>query len=398
LTRRPHILFVDDETRILGGLRRMLRAHRDRWDMAFAESGEDALAIMRSTPCDVIVSDYRMPGMDGVELLQHVRDDYPGTARVILSGQTNEDSLLKSFVLAHVFLNKPSGEDEIVETIERLIEVRETAADEEVRRDVAFIESLPSPPNTLYEMIEALDSEDASARSVAEVVEKDPAAAAKVLHLVNSSAYALGRHVGNIAQAVALLGLNTVRGLVLMHDLIRTFDAVGSVPAEWIERTTVHSVETSRLARQFAAGTPWEHDAFTAGLLHDVGQLVLASSRPVAWAEVIETWQRDDGSLSAAELAAFGVSHIDIGTHLLGLWGLPDQVIEAVSGHATTERLTAVTDISTAVALARAVVEAELGPVCGGSDILGALDEQELAAPVQGSINRWRRERTTLKR
>src|SRR5690349_3817692 len=103
MTGQPHILFVDDEPRILGGLRRMLRAHRDRWDMSFAGGGAEALETMRDRPCDVIVSDYRMPGIDGATLLAHVRDNYPGTARVILSGQTNEDSLLKIIMLAHRF-------------------------------------------------------------------------------------------------------------------------------------------------------------------------------------------------------------------------------------------------------------------------------------------------------
>ena len=108
MTARPHILFVDDEPMILGGLRRMLRPSRDRWDMSFVDSGEAALAVLRAQPCDVIVSDFRMPGMNGAQLLELVRRDHPGTARVILSGHANQESMLSIMVLAHEFLTKPT--------------------------------------------------------------------------------------------------------------------------------------------------------------------------------------------------------------------------------------------------------------------------------------------------
>ncbi|MCA2213178.1 response regulator [Jidongwangia harbinensis] len=384
MSDRPHVLFVDDEPRILGGLRRMLRAYRDRWDMSFAEGGEAALAAMREQPCDVIVSDYRMPGMDGAELLERVRNDYPGTARVILSGQTNEDNLLHIMVLAHEFLTKPSSPEQLVATLDRLIGVRTDAAD--------FVESLPSPPSALVELVQALDAEDASPASVGEIIERDPAATAKVLHLVNSSAYTAGRTVSNVSQAVVLLGLHTVRGLVLMHDLIRTFDVGGELPAGWIDGLTRHSVETSRLARLLAEGQDWESHAFTAGLLHEVGQLVLASSRPAAFRLVLDSWHAAaDGSvdLCPTEQAAFGVSHLDVGAKLLGRWGLPAPVIEAVSGPAGPDRPAAV-DATWAVSLAHGAVEAELGPVCGRCHGAVPDDADALDPPARDVLSRWR--------
>ena len=399
---RPHILFVDDEPRILGGLRRMLRTHRDRWDMSFAEGGEAALAALRDRPCDVIVSDYRMPGMNGAQLLERVRLEYPGTARVILSGQTNEDNLLSIMVLAHEFLTKPSSPEQLVATVERLIDVR-TPTGTGARPDRADVQSLPSPPHTLVELIEALDNDDASAQSVGTIIERDPAATAKVLQLVNSSAYTVGRKISDVGQAVALLGLQTVRGLVLMHDLIRTFDVAGGLPVEWMEELTLHSVETSRLCRMFADGTDWESNAFTAGLLHEVGQLVLAAMRPREFAESLAAW-RDPGPeppekafLCVTESAVIGFSHIDAGADLLRFWGLPDPVIEAVAGHAVTVQPPAVTDAATAVALAHMAVEAELGPVCGPF-ATAPLEEDQLGGPTLEVITRWRREQSRRRR
>jgi HD-like signal output (HDOD) protein len=376
------VLFVDDEPRILGGLRRMLRPYRERWDMSFAEGGEAALATMRERACDVIVSDYRMPGMDGAQLLEQVRREHPGTARVILSGQTNEDNLLRIMVLAHEFLTKPASSEQLVDTVDRLIGVRTAAAD--------FVDALPSPPSALTDLVDALHAEDASAASVGAVIERDPAATAKVLHLVNSSAYTMGRTVSNVPQAVALLGLHTVRGLVLMHDLIRTFDVGGDLPAGWIDGLTRHSVETSRLARLLGDGAEWQSHAFTAALLHEVGQLVLASSRPAAFRKVLDAWPgagAEDG-LCAAEHEAFGVSHLEVGVQLLGRWGLPAPVIDAVGGHPEAGA-GGVTDAAAAVTLAHHAVEEALGPVCGPCHGAPA-GADRLDPAARDVLSRWR--------
>jgi HD-like signal output (HDOD) protein/CheY-like chemotaxis protein len=406
---RPHVVFVDDEPRILDGLRRMLRTHRAVWDMSFAAGGPAALDILQTRPCDVIVTDYRMPGMDGAELLERVRTDFPGTARVILSGQTNEDNLLKIIMLTHEFISKPSTPEEIVATVQRLVTAGGSAVGKEAQRDVSIIESLPSAPQTLIELIEALDAADASPQSVAAVIETDPAATAKVLHLVNSSAYTTARKVSNVAQAIALLGLHVVRGLVLLHDLVRTFDLADKLPAEWISALTQHAVESSRLARQLAGGTDWENDAFTAGLLHEVGQLVLASTRPTAFGEVLAAWQAagdepdpDEAtpshtSLADAELAELGVRHNDVGARLLELWGLSPAVIQAVAEHDRVDQPTTATDPTAAVALAHIVVEARLGRVCGCPDV-ATVDLDALGERARAAVTWWHREQDRQQR
>ncbi|WP_432834243.1 HDOD domain-containing protein [Dactylosporangium sp. CA-092794] len=365
MNHRPHIVFVDDDPHILSGLRRMLRAHRHRWDMSFADSGAEALTILDQRPCDVIFSDYRMPVMDGAALLQHVRERHPGTARVILSGQTDENSLVKVMMLAHRFLNKPSAEDQIVGTIEQLVRDAEHGTDRPAGRDLELIDALPSPPRSLHELIEVLDSETSSAASIADVIERDPAVAAKILHLVNSSTYALPRPIVHVAHAVSLLGLQTVRGLVLMHDLVRMLDPAAVMPGNWIDRMTVHAVETSRVARRLAGREEWAGDAFVAGLLHEIGQLVLASSRPAAFAEVLGAWRPEEEPLADLEVDRFGLGHGEIGARLLGLWGLSGVVTDAVAGHGSPAPPAGAHDVASAVAQAHAFVERDLRPVCG---------------------------------
>ena len=392
MTQRPHVLFVDDEQMIIDGLRRMLRICRDRWTMSFAESGAAALDIMRSTPCDVVVTDYRMPEMDGAALLEQVRTEFPGMVRVILSGQTNESNLLRIMVLAHEMLSKPTTPEALIAVIERLLDARMRTGSGQ-QSAVAFVESLPSPPHTFVAILAALDEEEASARSVSTVIEQDPAAAAKVLHLVNSSAYTAGHKVSDVAQAVTLLGLHTVRGLVMMHDLIRVFDADGALPAAWIDALTTHAVETSRLARLLSSGADWQSHAFTAGLLHEVGQLVLASAQPADFCDALDDWKSGDRELDTYEQALFDASHTQVGVGLLGLWGLPTAVIDAVGGHTTTPASGSATDPASAVALAHLVTEVDLGPVCGPHT--GAvLDEDSLDGTTRAAISRWRRDRT----
>jgi HD-like signal output (HDOD) protein/ActR/RegA family two-component response regulator len=396
---RPHVVFVDDEPLILGALRRMLRTNRDLWDMSFVDSGEAALALIRDRPCDVIVSDFRMPGMNGAQLLEHVRREHPGTARVILSGQTNEDSMLSIMVLAHEFLTKPSTPEQLLATVDRLISVRPSSRGAGPLPAVVDFESLPSAPHVLVELVAALDAEDACAQSISSIIEQDPATAAKVLHLVNSSAYTTGRAVSNVGQAVALLGMETVRGLVLMHDLVHVFDVTGALPLDWIDRLTEHSIEASHLCRLLAADTDWESHAFTAGLLHEVGQLALASSQPSAFAEAVTLWlgsagdQADDPlPLSAAEAVSIGISHVQVGADLLNFWGLPAVVVQAAAAHDGIGDPTHRLDVSSAVSLAHLIVESELGPVCGRNRVASPVDESRLDAAATDAVSRWRRQ------
>jgi DNA-binding NtrC family response regulator len=122
MTERPHVVFVDDEAQLLTGLRRALRDKREAWDMSFATGAEQALEVLATKPCAVLVSDYRMPGMDGGQLLRVVRDQYPDTSRMILSGHTDKADLAEAIELAHHFMNKPCATDELVEAVHRLLE------------------------------------------------------------------------------------------------------------------------------------------------------------------------------------------------------------------------------------------------------------------------------------
>jgi HD-like signal output (HDOD) protein len=229
--------------------------------------------------------------------------------------------------------------------------------------------------------------------------------AAKILNLANSSACTAGHRLADITQAVALLGTNVVRGLVLLHDIVSVFAEGVHLPAAWMDALNTHSVQCAQLARRLSTGQEWASHAFTAGLLHEVGQLVLATSRPDQFGVIVGEWRQAGESAETAETAEAGVpgspalgeletaglgtSHSDAGASLLSLWGLPSDIVEAAAAHARTGTPATAGDLNAAVALAHAVVEREIGPVCGSRPI-SPLDEEALGPAERNHIQQWR--------
>lgn len=113
------ILFVDDEPMVLQGLQRVLRPLRNEWETAFANSGQEALEKLSQEPFDVIVTDMRMPGMDGGQLLTRVKERYPHMVRIILSGQADKTMVMKSVKPAHQYLAKPCDDATLRASLQR---------------------------------------------------------------------------------------------------------------------------------------------------------------------------------------------------------------------------------------------------------------------------------------
>lgn len=109
--RKKRILFVDDEPNILSGLKRMLRSMRKEFDLQFAGSGIEALDSMAVHESDIVVSDMRMPGMDGAELLDIIQERYPSAVRIMFTGQADQESVLRTVGVVHQFLTKPCDSD-----------------------------------------------------------------------------------------------------------------------------------------------------------------------------------------------------------------------------------------------------------------------------------------------
>lgn len=329
------ILFVDDEPNVLHGLKRMLRGLRDDWDIRTASSASEALAVMAANPADVVVSDMRMPGMDGAELLAEVRRLHPETVRVILSGYADEGSILRTVGVAHQYLAKPCGRDMLTGTIRRALALRAFLGAPELRRLLAGLTSLPTPPATFLRLIDLLNSPRASTAQAAEVIADDVALTAEVLKLTNSAYFALPTAVTSPLHAARILGFETLKTLVLRTGIFRHFQGSPAL-GEIIEHINGHSLMVAHMARRIAElerlGPVQADQAFCAGMLSTVGALVLCDQMPDEF-ERVKIKARTGLSLTEAERRVFGATQAAVGAYLLGLWGFGDPIVEAVAYH-----------------------------------------------------------------
>jgi putative nucleotidyltransferase with HDIG domain len=332
----PKVIFVDDEPNVIDGLRRMLRAFRSRWDLTFATSGPEALKWMEQSSYDVIVSDMRMPGMDGCQLLEQVERRYPQMVRVVLSGSAGLPEALDSLRPTHQYLAKPCDADTVRHTIERALKLRQLVPQEKVRKLLSRTGSVPSLPALYAQIMEELRSPECEIGRVAGIIARDAGMTAKILQVANSAFFGLRGQVATPSDAIFRLGLDVVKALVLSVQVFSAFQS-DSVKKLKLTRVWPHSLAVAALARK-VAGTrnadPLLADlALTAGLLHDVGKLILAGNVPEEYQQVlarageakIRDWQ--------GEYIAFGVTHAEVGAYLIGLWGLPDALVEAIAYH-----------------------------------------------------------------
>lgn len=337
------ILFVDDEPMILAGLRRMLRKQRAVWDMTFVTSGAEALERMKERPIDIIVTDMRMPGMDGAELLTEVQEKYPGVLRIVLSGYTEQQVVQRAVPVAHQFLSKPCRPEDLVAAIDHIGRFRDQMEDQTLREIIAKLDRLPSLPALYTEVSRAIASPDVSLNEIGRIVNRDVAMSTKVLRLVNSAFFGLRRRIVSVEEAVVYLGTDTLTDLILTLHIFSEFSSESSIEGFSISELTRHSLMTANIARLIMQAETGDRsraeEASTAGMLHDIGTLILAINLPEVYARAYRIAQEKAHPMHESEVEMMGVTHAQIGAYLLGVWGLPPAVVEAVAEHHTPERV-----------------------------------------------------------
>jgi HD-like signal output (HDOD) protein/CheY-like chemotaxis protein len=339
---KPKILFVDDEPNILDSLRLMLRSMRTVWEMNFANGGVEALALLEKNPHDVVVSDMRMPGMDGAQLLREVQAKYPETVRMILSGYSEQESVMRTVKLAHQYLSKPCRPEVLKEYILKALRLRDIIQSPDLRRLISKIEALPSLPQIYNKLMAELSNENASLKRIADIVSEDVGMSTNVLKLVNSAFFGLPIHAANVHHAVNLLGAETIRVLVLSIHLFSTLP-YGELPGFSLKKLWDHCSRVSCLAKNLAkherASMEAQDSCFIAGMLHDVGKLLLLSSLPDAYKEVVNRAQTENRRLAEVEREMLGATHAELGGYLISLWGFKDSIVEAICWHHVPEKV-----------------------------------------------------------
>ena len=333
---KKRILFVDDERSVLAILEIVMQRCAVEWEAQFAGSGREALEMCAKTPFDVVVCDMRMAGMSGLEVLSSLMVSNPRTIRVVMSGHADEDVVQESVGVAHQWMTKPFELAVLNQMLSRISTAEARIREESFKSVVGRIRNLPSPPATYFRIIEAQQSPSCSTQTIGEIVTRDPGLTANLLKLINSAFFGPARHVTDPMEAVQFLGISRIRSLTLMHHIVSKFDGHDFADLQ-VEQIWDHSLRTAFLARRFAswrrAGKRIEDEAFTAGLLHDIGHIILAANLPREFRLARARAHEKGLAWHVAEREVIGTTHANLGAYLLGIWGLPPALTEAVARH-----------------------------------------------------------------
>jgi putative nucleotidyltransferase with HDIG domain len=332
-TRIHTILFVDDNPMVLQGMKRSLEEYSDVWDTDFASNAKEALQKLAERQFDAIVTDMHMPVMDGNQLLDMVRRTSPGIIRFILSGHVTDIQVMHSTTLAHQMIAKPCDIDQVFTIVERACRLRDQLTDPQLQKLVTEIKNLPSVPALYNQLLKELDSPNASTQNVGNIIARDAAMTAKMLQLVNSAFFGLSDPISSPQRAVTILGLNTIKALVLGIHVFSEYQKNGTysvaIYSIWKHSLLVSSVSNT-IALQLRLPSQDQENARVAGLLHDIGKLALLSIPEFTVKVPIDRYGRM--SLDE-EYSVLKTSHAEIGGYLLGMWGLPSPIVDAITFH-----------------------------------------------------------------
>lgn len=333
VNRIHYVLFVDDDPADLQGLHRSMKALEDIWNSDFASTPKEVFEKLGRQSIDAIVTDMDMPGMDGNQLLDLVRQTNPSIMRFVLSGNITDTQVMRSTSLVHQVIAKPCSPEHIFNVVERACRLRDLLTEPQLLRIITGIKNLPSVPVLYNRLLKELESPNASTQSVGNIIAQDTAMTAKILQLVNSAFFGLSDSISSPQRAVSILGLNTVKALVLGIHVFSEYQGKGSLPIS-IDAIWKHSMLVSNLAfnmaKKLLLPTQVQENARVTGILHDVGKLVLLNI-PDFFTRVSPG--RNGVIPLEVEYKNLMTSHAEMGGYLLGMWGLPNPIVDATTYH-----------------------------------------------------------------
>ena len=177
------IMLVDDDPVMGERLRRLLKPLEGDWKMVSVDSGQAALDTLAAERCDVIMTDMRMPGKTGVQLLEEVRTGYPHMVRVLLMDQSDQEGMLRSVGLAHQCLAKSSPLEVFESTVTRACAIQGLLTNGTLLKLVGGMQTLPSLPTLYREVMQELQSPDASIDKIGQIISKDLGMLTKLLQV-----------------------------------------------------------------------------------------------------------------------------------------------------------------------------------------------------------------------
>lgn len=389
---KGRILFVASEAGELADLRQRAPALGPDWEAEFAGSASDGLQAFAREPFNVVVADLSLPGMGGTGFLQEVMARYPATIRLLLAASEDREEAARNLTRSHQLLTKPCDLPFLKSVLDFTYSLGRRVGNDHLRGLVARLGQLPTVPDLYHQITDLCESDRGTVEELGRVIGQDMAMTAMILKLANSAFFSLRQPVTSAAEAVSYLGIDMLKALVLVHGL---FGQVGAfrIPAFTIQHLWQHSLAVGAASRRIAEaeelGHKWANECFTAGLLHDVGILILASRFPEDYGRTLELNCQSGGDLETSEYHVFGATHAEVGAYLLALWGIPETVVQAAAHHHSISRQ-AVRGFSAALAVHVA------DTLCGGApehDVFGRvrLDQAYLSSlGLSSRMPAWR--------
>ena len=333
---KKSILFVEDNPLLLQEYAAMLVDESDCWKVSTAGDGKQALELMKHSACDVVVAELRMNGMSGIELMAEIKKQYPGSSRIILADYSDQEEFARSLDATHQFLAKPFDQKTLKATLDRISGLGVFLKDEKLRSLTSRLNAVPSFPSLYMELTKEVNAKTPSLENISAIISHDPSMTAKTLQVVNSAMFGLPRQISNSFDAVQFLGVNMVVSLALSAHIFTRFEQMNlkgfSVRQLW-EHALMSALFARTILQAEQAGSKDMEDAYTAAMLHDIGKLILAENLPGQFQQALTLADENQMPLHEAEREIFGATHAGIGAYLLGLWGLPAPIVEAVAFH-----------------------------------------------------------------
>jgi HD-like signal output (HDOD) protein/CheY-like chemotaxis protein len=334
---KKRILFVAKDQALWNEFQAHAATGNGEWVAQSACTAQEALTLGHQFNFAVVAADVLLPDMSGLELLDQFMQRQPSAHRLVLSDISDKENTVKCMGRPHHHLLKPVGVQTLLNALDQAFAHEVWLPSHAVHGLLAQMRQVPSPPTTYFKVVEEIQSAQPSMEKIGRLISQDPAITAKVLQLANSAVFGLELQVSQPLEAIAYIGLETTKALVLLAHTVSSFDktklAGFSVEALWR-----HSVSVGQIAQKIAllekGGLETAEQAFAAGLLHDIGKLLLCANLPGLFAKTLSLAHEDKCAFWDAETQLFpNAGHAELAGCILGIWGLPRPIVEAVALH-----------------------------------------------------------------
>lgn len=324
------ILFVDDERQILKSINRMFID--SDYKIYLAGSGQEALKILSENLVNIIISDMKMPEMDGYELLKIVKNRYPSIIRIILSGYSDEDIIYRAIHsnIVKMYMFKPWKCDELKETIAEIFKTQEILNSKNILTIINTIGNLPTLPDTYIKLNNAIEN-NLDIDEITSIIENDQAISIEILHIINAAFY--GVKTASIKTALMNLGLVNVKHIILVSELFSNCSDIGKdKEILWKHSSLCNKIFVKMYKILLNEKLPENYSS--AGLLHNIGKIVIAQNYPEKYKEIVKLRKiKKDIPDYEIEKEIIGITHNELGAYLLNWWEIPEPVVEVALYH-----------------------------------------------------------------